>query len=258
MPKVKDTTFMVSPEPAAAPECKTAQRRTPAASARSRLDDRGYILVVLLAGMAVTAVWMGAMLPAWRQQSMREKEIEMIFRGEQYARAIAIFYQKNGTFPPTIDILVQQKYLRKKWKDPITGEDFLPMYANQATGSPPGGQPQSGIIGVYSKSTAPSIRIYQNQQAHNLWQFTWQTGYQLMNLQPPRQGGPGNLPRGGGPPGTGRPGPGADVPSPRGAPIPGDFRLGPGDRGRGPGGGPQPPVRGGGGPGGVPPGRGRG
>jgi type II secretory pathway pseudopilin PulG len=55
---------------------------------RSRLDDGGYIMVVLLIGMAITAIWMSAALPAWRQQVQRQREEDLIFRGEQYARAI--------------------------------------------------------------------------------------------------------------------------------------------------------------------------
>ncbi len=45
---------------------------------RSRLDDRGYVMVVLLIGIAVTAVWMGALLPSWHQQAVRQKEADLI------------------------------------------------------------------------------------------------------------------------------------------------------------------------------------
>jgi type II secretory pathway pseudopilin PulG len=111
--------------------------------AREKLDDRGYIMVVLLIGMAVVAVWMSALLPSWRQQATRQKEADLIFRGEQYARAIALYYRKNNnTLPNNIDVLVSQRYLRRKYKDPITGQDFLP------TGGVTTGLPQSGGRGV--------------------------------------------------------------------------------------------------------------
>ena len=64
---------------------------------RHPLDDAGYLLAVLLVGMAVAAVWMAALLPAWRHQAMRDREYELIFRGEQYARAIALYYRKNNS-----------------------------------------------------------------------------------------------------------------------------------------------------------------
>src|SRR5687767_14014546 len=74
----------------------------------------------------------------------REKEAELVFRGNQYARAIGLFQRKfANTPPPTIDVLVEQRFLRKKYKDPITNDDFQPLYANQAmTPIGPGGQQQ--------------------------------------------------------------------------------------------------------------------
>jgi type II secretory pathway pseudopilin PulG len=117
----------------------------PSLGGHRRLDDRGYILVVLLVAMAVSAIWMSAALPAWRQQAMREKELELIFRGEQYARAIALYQIKNNASPINIDVLVTQRYLRKKWKDPVTGEDFqivgltAPGQSSAPSGTGPGG-----------------------------------------------------------------------------------------------------------------------
>ena len=71
------------------------------------------------------AIMMTVALPKWRQQTQRAREEELIFRGEQYARAIVLYMVKNrGAYPPSIDILVEQRYLRKKWKDPITNDDF--------------------------------------------------------------------------------------------------------------------------------------
>jgi type II secretory pathway pseudopilin PulG len=151
---------------------------------RTGLDDRGYIMVVLLISMAITAVWMTAALPSWRQQVIREREAELIFRGEAYARAIQLYRQKNNqNLPPNVDILVAQKYLRKKYKDPITGKDFLIVggvglqpggvgVPQTGPGVPPNGALSgAGIIGVRSTSNDQSIRIYNNQQTYSQWAF---------------------------------------------------------------------------------------
>ena len=93
----------------------------------SRLDDGGFILVALLIGIAVASVWMAALLPSWRQQVIRERETELIFRGQQYARAIRLYQQQmGGVLPTSFDDLVSQHFLRHKWKDPITDDEFLP------------------------------------------------------------------------------------------------------------------------------------
>lgn len=114
-----------------------------AESNRSGSDAGGYIMVALLVGIAIASVWMSAALPSWRQQAIREKEAELIFRGEQYARAIRLYQQKmNGALPSSFDDLISQHVLRHKWKDPITGEDFLPRAGCAAATVPGTGGPQ--------------------------------------------------------------------------------------------------------------------
>ena len=110
--------------------------------------DRGYAMAALLVGMTVMAVLMSAAMPVWSHFAKREKEEELIWRGQQYARAIGLFQRKYAnTFPPTVDVLVEQKFLRKKYKDPVTGEDFQ---AIPATGMPGGaaGMPGGGAAGM--------------------------------------------------------------------------------------------------------------
>jgi len=94
---------------------------------RGRLHrDDGFLMAALLVAMTVMLIVMAAALPAWQTASRREKEAELIFRGKQYARAISAFSRKyGGAYPPTVDVLINEHFLRKKYKDPITGEDFV-------------------------------------------------------------------------------------------------------------------------------------
>lgn len=176
-------------------------------------------MVALLVAMAAAAVWMGAALPAWSQQAQRERETELVFRGEAIARAIYLYRQENGQrLPPSLDTLVSQKYLRKKYLDPITGKDFQPVAG--ATSTPGGstfGALQGGIVGVRSTSDDPSIRIYNGQQVYSQWVFDFSLEQMRSGGGPPtggmgpivpgrggdRLGGPGGGRRGGIGPGRG-------------------------------------------------------
>jgi type II secretory pathway pseudopilin PulG len=115
-----------------------------------RQSDSGYAMAALLVGMTIMAVLMGAALPVWSQHMKREREEELIWRGNQYARAVGLFQRKYAnTFPPTIDILVEQRFLRKKYKDPMTDDDFQPIPAGggvpgQAASAGQGLQPRTG------------------------------------------------------------------------------------------------------------------
>ena len=48
-------------------------------------------MAALLVALAVTAVLMSVALPVWRHDMQREKEEELVFRGQQYVRAIRLF-----------------------------------------------------------------------------------------------------------------------------------------------------------------------
>jgi type II secretory pathway pseudopilin PulG len=103
--------------------------RAPAIAARplrSRgTSQDGYAMAALLVAMSVMAVFMTIALPVWNTQAQREKEAELVFRGEQYARAVMLYQRKfANALPPSVDVLLNDRYLRKKYKDPITGGDF--------------------------------------------------------------------------------------------------------------------------------------
>src|SRR3954467_4123171 len=170
--------------------------------------QHGYAMAALLVALGVMAILATAAMPVWHQMTQREKEEELVFRGNQYVRAIRLFTSKAGpgVLPPNLDVLVQQRYLRKKFKDPITGQDFDLLSATQAAASPPGaptgqaptggqrGQPPlggagsigaaaqpasgrgataGGIMGVASKSKDTSIRQYNGRTHYNEWQFLY-------------------------------------------------------------------------------------
>ena len=90
--------------------------------------ERGYAMAALLVAMSVMAIVLSTALPVFQTVARREREAELVFRGEQYARAIGLFQRKYANaLPPDVQVLIDQRFLRKKYKDPITGGDFLLM-----------------------------------------------------------------------------------------------------------------------------------
>jgi Tfp pilus assembly protein FimT len=57
--------------------------------------EQGYTLVALLALMTVLALFAMAAAPSIRQQAQREREIEAIYRGEEVAEAIRLYYSNQ-------------------------------------------------------------------------------------------------------------------------------------------------------------------
>src|SRR5262245_37334688 len=89
--------------------------------------DAGFSLAAIVFLATAVSIIISAAYPAYKLQAKRDLEEELIFRGEEYARAIQKFQRKFGVYPPSIDALVQTnglRFVRRAYKDPITGGDF--------------------------------------------------------------------------------------------------------------------------------------
>ena len=95
--------------------------------------DAGFSLAALIFFATAVSILLSAAYPAYQMQAKREREEEVIFRGEEYTRAIQKFQRKFGVYPPSVDALVQSnglRFLRRPYKDPITEKDFRLIYIN--------------------------------------------------------------------------------------------------------------------------------
>lgn len=96
-------------------------------------------MAALLMGLGVMSLVVTMAVPVWHTVVRREREDELIFRGRQYVRAIELFQRKyGGTFPPTIDLLLEGRFLRQRYLDPITREEFQLLYVGVPEGVDPG------------------------------------------------------------------------------------------------------------------------
>jgi len=116
--------------------------------------QQGYVLVVMLLFLAIMAIGLTAMAPAMAQRIRRDREIEMIHRGRQYARAIRLFYRKFGRYPMRLEELENTnnvRFLRRRYKDPMTpsGEWHLIHYGEvQSLGGNAPLLPGAGVPGI--------------------------------------------------------------------------------------------------------------
>lgn len=158
----------------------------------------GYILIILMVAIFVLSIGLLVAIPVWETQLRREREEELIFRGKQYVEAIRVFQMKNpGSFPKTLDELLEEKCIRKLYKDPMSedGEWNIILHNQGAPAKTPRRErrtsqkigiarkimiaPQSAvssiqnpqIIGVVSSSLKESIKIYNEQETYDKWLF---------------------------------------------------------------------------------------
>ena len=88
--------------------------------------ERGYILLVLALFAALIAIGLMKVLPVAMVETQREREEELIFRGQQYQRAIQAFVRKFGRYPNSLEELEQTnqiRFLRRRFRDPMVKRD---------------------------------------------------------------------------------------------------------------------------------------
>jgi len=139
----------------------------------------GFTYLALLAAIVIIGITLGSAAKSWQNISQREKEEELLFRGNQYRLAIESYYNYQGRrqLPNSIDVLIKderslgKRHLRQRYLDPVTGEDFE-LVRDMFHGNT--------IKGVFSKSEKTPVKQsgfpeelkdFEGKTKYNEWQF---------------------------------------------------------------------------------------
>jgi hypothetical protein len=117
--------------------------------AHGREAGFAMLVVFLLAGFIAIGLYLE--LPRVVMESQRDREELLIDRGTQYKRAIQVFYRKFSRYPTDLDALDNTnniRFLRRRYKDPMTGEDEWRLihaagpgiFTDSLVNAPPGAQ----------------------------------------------------------------------------------------------------------------------
>lgn len=185
---------------------------------RNLRGQEGYTLAALLVILTVLAVVIAySVPPLWSTIMQREREKHTIWVMQQYARSIQEFQRKRGTFPVSLDQIVEQKnprVLRQLYANPLSGEvDWIlvpvgtpspaqsgqaapgqPQAPSPATPAPPpapAGGPGSQVgpfIGVRLPQSGDSFLELNGASRYEEWMYT------INELQRDQGGGTGQIP----------------------------------------------------------------
>ena len=92
-------------------------------SPRRDASEAGYVLLIVMMMATLLLISLAAAAPSIYVEGQREKEKELIFRGEQYARAIILFHEQFKRYPSSVKELLHTNnlsFLRKAYPDPMT------------------------------------------------------------------------------------------------------------------------------------------
>ena len=156
-------------------------------------SQRGHVLLVVIILTILMALSLSMAFRPLRMQLLRQKETQLIYRGEHLAKGIRGYYFRYGRFPHDLEELLgaDPRLVRQIYKDPMTesGEWELVYLGKESLSTvqklqedlfPGGGEKFNSqallahgqqIIGIRSKSTETGYKTYQYSQIHNDWFF---------------------------------------------------------------------------------------
>jgi type II secretory pathway pseudopilin PulG len=89
-------------------------------------SEQGYVLLIAVFLTALLVISLAVAAPKIARSIQRDRDLETFHRGMQYRRAIQLYYRKFHAYPPNVEALVNTndiRFLRKKYIDPMTGQD---------------------------------------------------------------------------------------------------------------------------------------
>src|SRR5579864_1067667 len=89
----------------ALPDCSRVALHRQGAGSRNRSQESGFALLLVLFMMLLLLIASTAAVSDLRMEKRRQREEEMVWRGNQYVRAVRLYYHKTGHYPQNLDDL---------------------------------------------------------------------------------------------------------------------------------------------------------
>ena len=102
-------------------------------------NPHGYALLVIMMITLFILISLTAALPSVYTAGMRDREEELLFRGNEYARAIALFRRQFRRYPSSVKELLETNgihFLRREYSDPMTKKGKWRFIHADAAGTP--------------------------------------------------------------------------------------------------------------------------
>jgi type II secretory pathway pseudopilin PulG len=151
--------------------------------------ERGFTYLTVLFAIAFMGLGLAVTGEVWHTALTRDREMQLLYAGNQYRRAIERYYLSGPRqFPRALEDLLKdprkpgtERYLRKLYFDPLTGKSEWGIVK----------APDGGIMGVYSLSEdspkkvanfAFANREFEGATKYSDWKFLYSPGTQQVPI----------------------------------------------------------------------------
>jgi len=149
-------------------------------------NQRGISLLIVLIMVVVLGLAAGVAGSSWKTIVQRSKEAELLFRGDQYRRAIESFYKsahggQQGLLPQELDDLLKdprfpetKRHIRRLYADPMTGKEFEAI-RDQAVGNRIKGVRSSSEAVPFKQDGFPAAyEKFAGATSYKTWEFVFE------------------------------------------------------------------------------------
>lgn len=144
---------------------------------RGQRRQGGFTYLMLIWWVAISGVMLAALADNWSHAMRRQREAELVFRGEQIRHAIqsyrkVVLPDGSSQWPTQLEDLLEDRrgpkpvrHLRRLWPDPITGQAQWGLIKEGL-----------GIKGVFSDSPAKPLAPPEGVAEYRQWLFAADNG----------------------------------------------------------------------------------
>ena len=164
-------------------------------------SQAGFTYLAVLFAIAFMGLGLALTGEVWRTALTRDREVELLYAGNQYRRAIERYYLSGPKqFPGALEDLLKdprkpgtERYLRKLYPDPLTGKSEWGLVKG----------PGDVIMGVYSLSEDSPKKVanfgfanreFEGAAKYSDWKFLYNPAAQVPIAQQLPVPGPGTQP----------------------------------------------------------------
>ena len=125
---------------------------------KSKSSEAGHLLLAVMIGITVMAIFLTVAAQQWSTHERRENEKELVFRGNQYTKAIKLYQMEHGgAYPTSLEALMEQgprrlRYIRKLYRDPMSPDGKWGILLADPSGkgfiNPNAPPPDGGVSGL--------------------------------------------------------------------------------------------------------------
>ena len=155
--------------------------------------QQGSVFMGMLVTVAVVAVMLMEVGTLWSSVLQRERELELLARGNQIRRAIGLYYAAGNTYPKSLADLeldrrqpTVKRYLRRAYADPLTGSAYeqphqLPRHLDDAVEKLMQCRPLVDLFGDHFIQTYSAIKETEYREYFDVIS-PWEREHLLLNV----------------------------------------------------------------------------